>query len=357
MGIHPKKTFMSTPPDPGTGKKTAFVAVLLIAPLLLITGLELAGRVAVSLLFGVPGKSYGLYRADPVLGHFPAPNSYNQLTSLNDGAFRNTENVIDPRPRGARRVIAYGGSITFCPQLSTEACWPHQLQERLRTGDGNAGHQVLNGGVVQWSLGHVFERARRDLAKFKPDAVILYSGNNESANAGHLDQAGTPIGELVAQGRYGAVATNYPASDWLNINSLFYKVARYVILRTGERIFSNPLIGEPPPLDPATLANYLVVLERVVKFVRSSGAEPIFVIQAGLSDQTGTNYSVVGAKTACAAGARVLDAREAVAAYPGPPSDLFASSIHYSAKGAAVLADYLYDRLYKRDGYSLCGKL
>ena len=32
------------------------------------------------------------------------------------------------------------------------------------------------------------------------------------------------------------------------------------------------------------------------------------------------------------------------------------AGIHYSAKGAAVLADYLYDRLYKRKGFSICSE-
>ena len=57
-------------------------------------------------------------------------------------------------------------------------------------------------------------------------------------------------------------------------------------------------------------------------------------------------------------GVRVLDSRQAVALFQGPKNELYGShsNIHYSAKGATVLADYLYDRLYRREGFSICSE-
>ncbi|MBI1985377.1 MAG: SGNH/GDSL hydrolase family protein [Rhodospirillales bacterium] len=354
---------MNSDTKPSAGKQAVFVAILIVAPLLLLAGLELVGRAAISVLYGVPGKSYGLYKSDPVLGHYPAPNTYNQMATLNDGAFRNVEDVIEPRPAGALRIIAYGGSTTFCPSLATAACWPSQFEKQLRASDGNPHHQVLNGGVVLWSLGHVLERIKRDLPKFGPDMVIVYSGINEAANANSLAQAGTPIAKLVAAGHYGVAAANYPASEWLHLHSLLFKVARYLILRTiaGEHGNHGEAVIEaktaPQADDPAVMQNYLVVLGRTIKQVRDSGAEPVFVIQASTKPMLVMAYSVAGGRKACEMGVRVLDAREAVAVYPGPIGNLFDSSIHYSAKGATVLAEYLYDRLFARQGYSACDRL
>jgi len=348
---------------PSAGKRAAFITILIVAPLLLLGCLELAARATTSLLYGVPGKSYGLFRSDPVLGHYPAANTYSHLTTLNDGAFRNVEDVIEPKPAGALRVIAYGGSTTFCPNLTTTACWPSQLEMRLRAAAGPVRHQVLNGGVVLWSLGHLLERAKRDLPKFKPNMAIIYSGINELANASSLAEAGTPIAELVAAGRYGVAAANYPASSWLHLHSLLFKIARYFILRMG--VLEHEAHGDAvmeaktaqPADDLAVVRNYEVVLERIIKEARDNGAEPVFVIQASTKWMPVMTYSPAGGKVACAMGVRVVDARVAVAAYPGAIGDLFDSSIHYSAKGAAFLADYLYDRLFVHPGYSVCDRL
>lgn len=371
---------MNTSPEPGAKKKTAFIIVLLMAPLVLLVGLELAGRAVISLLYGVPGKTYGIYQADPVLGHFPAPNSYNHLASMNDWGFRNAEDVITPKPEGAERVIIYGGSTTFCPKLTAEACWPRQLEKRMREGDGNAGHQVLNGGVVVWSLSHVLERAKRDIPKLRPDKVIIYSGFNEVGNSHYLRLAGMPIDRLVAEGRYGVAARNYPASNWLSLHSVLFKIARgYTV--SGYRHFllpenvtyskaddptaagkgSGPSANEivsPTSSDRAMLKNYLVVLERLIQLVRRNGAEPVMLIQSGNIPDMGLEISRIGAEMACGMGVRVLDSREAVASYQGSKGDLYGahSSIHYSAKGGAMLADYLYDRLYRRKGFSICSE-
>ena len=357
----------------------AFVIVLLLAPLVLLVGLELAGRAAISLNYGVPGKTYAIYQADPVLGHFPAPNTYNHFTSLNDWGFRNAEDVITPKPEGAERVITYGGSTTFCPKLTAEACWPHQLEIRMREDDGNTGHQVLNGGVVLWSLSHVLERAKRDIPKLRPDKVIIYSGINEGGNSHYLGLAGMPIDRLVAEGRYGVAATNYPASDWFALNSVLFKIARVFVVSSYRHFYppegeassktdAPPTTGKGsgssaneivslPPLDPATLKNYLVVLERLIQLARRNGAEPVMLIQSSKPPSAGTEFSRIGAKMACGIGVRALDSREAVASYQGSKDELYGSPIHYSVKGAAVLADYLYNRLYRRKGFSICSEL
>ena len=105
------------------------------------------------------------------------------------------------------------------------------------------------------------------------------------------------------------------------------------------------------------LKNYLVVLKRLIQLAQRNGAEPVMLVQSSKIPNAGTEFSRIGAKMACGMDVRALDSREAVASYQGPKDELHSSSIHYSAKGAAVLADYLYDRLFKRVKFSVCDKL
>ncbi len=339
-------------------KKFLFAVVLCLLPVLLLVLAEISGRAVVFFLYGHPGKSYGIYESDPVLGHFPAPNTYNHLAALNDYAFRNVENVIEPRPEGALRVIAYGGSTTFSYNLRTVESWPYKLERRMRERLGNPAHQVLNGGVVSWSLGHLLERARRELPVLKPDMVLVYSGINEEPNANSLKKKGRNIHDLVTAGRYGAAAVYYPQSSWLHLNSLTFKVLRKVLVPLGlARLFAagkDDGISVRDTVDPSVLKNYIEVLKRFIALARSNGSEPVFVIQASREYEFIADYSRQGAETACGLGVRVIDAALAVDANPGGSGELFETKIHYSAKGADLLADYLFERVFRNPTYSAC---
>ena len=118
--------FQMNTPDlnrhPSRGRVALYTLFLICAPLALLAGLELSARALISVMYGVPGKSYGIYQPDPVLGHFPEPDTYNHVTELNDIAFRNEEDLITPKPPNTERIIVYGGSTAFCPQLKTNEC-------------------------------------------------------------------------------------------------------------------------------------------------------------------------------------------------------------------------------------------
>jgi len=154
----------------------------LLVPVIGILSIESIGRAIIHFRFGVPGKSYGLWQYDPELGAIHAANGYNLNSETNNFGFRNKEDVIEPKPANALRIIAYGGSATFCYNLPTDLAWPIRLQEILRK-QHNAFDQVLNGGAIMWSIGHELTRAKRDLPRLKPDVVIIYSGVNEEVNA------------------------------------------------------------------------------------------------------------------------------------------------------------------------------
>src|SRR5262249_39810373 len=90
-------------------KALLYVITLLVLPLLGIIAVEFAGRIIIHAKYGVPGKSYGLWQYDKELGAVHASNSYNSNSETNSLGFRNHEDVFEPKPQGALRIIAYGG--------------------------------------------------------------------------------------------------------------------------------------------------------------------------------------------------------------------------------------------------------
>ena len=351
----PEHDLPSPPDEPRySQKQVALFAIFLVllVPGLIVMG-EVSARVVMSLAYGVKGKSYGIYSGDPVLGHIPAPNTYNHLTSLNDRAFRNRENVIEPKPKGALRLIAYGGSTTFSYNLPTEKTWPYMLQRRMREKLGDMAHQVLNGGVVLWSISHAYERAKRDIPVLKPDYVLLYAGINEESNALYLEASGPGIRKLVDRNEFGVAADNYIASSWLHRNSLLFKLFRKAFVSVTGGDFgdakSKLFTGDTP--DVHVMTNYVKVLESFVRLARKHGAELIFIIQASTEENPGlkrlTSYSRSGGDHVRPLGVKVVDARDMVRGYQGKPGELFESPIHYSEKGARVFADYLFQRIFQ----------
>ena len=327
------------------------IFLVLLVPGLIVLG-EVSARVVMNLAYGVKGKSYGIYAGDPVLGHFPAPNTYNHLTSLNDRAFRNRQNVINPKPKGALRLIAYGGSTTFSYNLPTEKTWTYLLQRRMRDELGDTAHQVLNGGVVLWSLSHSYERAKREIPVLKPDYVLLYSGINEESNALYLETSGPGIQQLVVGNTFGVAADNYIASSWLHRNSLLFKLFRKALVSVTDGVLggAKPKLFSGQTPDDYVLTNYLKVLDSFVRLARKHGAKLIFIIQAGRdsspTDKRALGYSARGGEHLKTMGVKVIDTRDMIGRYQGKTGELFETSIHFSEKGSQVLADYLFQRIF-----------
>jgi hypothetical protein len=165
---------------------------------------------------------------------------------------------------------------------------------------------------------------------------------------------------LVQEDRYGVFTRRLPQCRWLARNSIVYKLLHKLVvaplakhLRRGAskewaQLLLTELGPENPsvPPDPYVLRNYLHVLRSLIDLCREHGATPVFVTQAYGWRTVGlehfTSYSREGARLARQLGVPVVDAQRMVDAYSGDPMDLFRSSgIHYSAEGAAMLADRL----------------
>ena len=247
-------------------------------------------------------------------------------------------------------MIAYGGSTTFCYNLETDQAWPMRLQEYLRVHT-DPKSQVLNAGAIMWSIGQELTRAKRDLPRFKPDIVIIYSGINEEANNRFLQAEGIDLQRALDEGKHGLFGRNLDQGRWLKRNSI---IVRFLDSKVGEWL-SPKASGGPvadPGIYPAIAENFDRTLREFIELIRANGAKPVYVIVGGLQG-VGNNtqlmrYSRQGAEIARKMGVLVIDSNEVVAAYKGDKRDLFADSgVHWSALGANLLAKFIDEQALK----------
>lgn len=337
-------------------KRALFAFILLVVfPALLILGAEGFGRVIIYWKYGVPGKSYGLWQADPEFGAIHASNAYNSNSETNSLGFRNKENVFEPKPAGALRVIAYGGSTTFCYNLETDKAWPIRLQLLLRSSH-NPKDQVMNAGAIMWSHAHEYMRAKRDLPRLKPDVVLIYSGINEEANAAWLRAEGFDFERAAAEGKHGLFTKTLDQARWLKRNSLLVRYWEYVAVGffrgsiaagpEASHTLANPNAANDVAYSPLVSKHFNATLGEFIKLVKANGAKPVYVIVGGLED-VGANrrllrYSKEGVEVARQYGVQIVDSNDVITAYQGNKRDLFAESgVHWSEKGAQLFAVYL----------------
>lgn len=146
--------------------------------------------------------------------------------------------------------------------------------------------QVLNAGAIVWSIGQEVARAKRDLPALKPDVVIIYSGLNEEANAGHLLQEGVSLKEAVAQGKHGLFAKNLDQSRWLKRNSLIVRYIEYLNLFAPT---PNPSPVPEYPIVPEIRENFNRTLREFIELIRQNDAKPLYVIMGACTKSARTD--------------------------------------------------------------------
>jgi lysophospholipase L1-like esterase len=349
---------MSAAPAHRRGIALLAIVLLCALPFLMIAGAEAAGRFYIWLEHGVPGHTYGIYTYDPVLKGILAPMSYNTADKIfNNQGFQRIQDSAVERPKDTVRVIAYGGSTTFCYNLPTGKDWP-MLLEKFAGIDGRK-IEMLNAGDVSWTLSQALARSRKDVPRYKPDIIIFYEGLNEESNFDALTAEGIDMAAEVAAGHFGLFTTRLPQDNWFFRNSLVAKA-----FMSGASPLAKFLSPPPSPPDseistalkPLVLANFRGTLAKAIDEWQAGGAKVIYVIQAhGKIKRTLERlmeYSPAAADIARDKGAIVVDARQVVRDYKGDITDLFIDTgVHWSEKGAPLMAQFVYDRVKDADGW------
>jgi lysophospholipase L1-like esterase len=113
---------------------------------------------------------------DPVLLWRPVPGG-----PYSSQGFKGPE-VAEEKPPGTFRIICYGDSNTDGPRRGG---WPERLQELLDgdRSDDDPKYEVLNAGVSGYSSYQGVMRFRGEVARFRPDLVLVSFGWNDIAPA------------------------------------------------------------------------------------------------------------------------------------------------------------------------------
>ncbi len=336
-----------TPDTIPPARKVAFIFVMLAGIVVLFAGAEGIGRLYINLIYGIPGKSYGIYRSDPELGARHAESSYNLMRQFDDHGFQSPEDVMKPKPEGAARILVYGDTTAFSPNLEMPDTWPLAVQRNLReTQDPQT--QVLNAGEDSWSLGHAYVRARGEIEELEPDVSIIYAGVEEELNAAMIDRTGESFARLTAESENPVIQKTGIKNNWLYRNSVTFKAFAFTVLKWLDYLVGIAFAQAAEP-DPLILAHYQKMLTAFVELNDKHGTTTVFVIQAYGTDTPEhrrlTGYSRASANLARELGAIVIDAQEAVAGYDGDPAELFDEwGLRFSEKGAEVFARHLSDQ-------------
>jgi len=333
--------------------KILYVLYVALVVLVLLMAVEGLGRAWVHFRYGVPGKSYGIWAYDPVLGADHRPNSYNSRTSLNAQACRNTEDMFEPKPQGSLRILAVGGSTTFGYNLNDASTWTHQLELRLRRLPGHERDQVLNAGRICWSAGHNLVYLKRILSKINPDYVILYEGVNEQMNVWGLLQEGVKLDDLDKLGSYGVLTKRYDQNRWLKRNSVIVRYYDYVIKRYIQELRNKQASkARTAPVSAVPqgwiIKNFHHLMSEMIDVCRANNARIIVIRYASTVNQDLSVFADIAAEEARAKNVPVFDAKERFSRFGEHMPDYFIETgVHVTPEGAMIMADELLDILLK----------
>jgi lysophospholipase L1-like esterase len=148
----------------------------------------------------VADDTYG-YR---LRSNFAAPGIH-----INSEGFHQTNEVPVARVAESLRIICLGESTTFGTGDSSN--YPMFLQDILgKYAAGYARYEVVNAGVPGWISDQVALRVQHQLAKFAPDAVILYVGWNDFQS---YDPMSLPLPNTIFDSTYKGASWKLYAAD------------------------------------------------------------------------------------------------------------------------------------------------
>lgn len=247
---------------------------------------------------------------------------------VNASGFRGPE-PTDPKPPGARRVVAIGESVTFGLGVPEEWSFVSRLPEFLGPSAGTV--EIANGGVPGYTSCQGRLLLESTALTWEPDAVLFYFGaGNESRAASLTDR------------ERGSRAPS----------SLLRRLGGLRILQALGTLLARP------PAETRTvrvpLSEFEDDLERMVALAREANALPVLVVPP-VSPELGRAFPVlrdyqaslrrVGARSR----APLADAA-AIFETHAAPSTLFIDLAHLTIEGHALLAETIASTL-RRAGF------
>ena len=263
--------------------RTVSILIIILVGLLLLEGM---GQILFKIrhrywLVGHDDAAYiKLFRKHPYLVVEPSPNTRFQskgglLFSHNALGTRGVETGIQKRD-GVKRILAIGGSSTYCVGVSDNQTWPYYLQEKLGTG-----YEVINMGVPGYTtVEHIIQTAL-NISDISPDICIFYIGWNDIRNQ-HVAHLRSDYSDFHGKSQY-----NHLMLDALKIGN------HSVIIRTVSNIVKNIFVRDPEgvytvvgaaekfttKVDKRALDLYRRNAKLLITLCRAQGIRPVMVPQ------------------------------------------------------------------------------
>lgn len=310
-------------------------------------------------------KSYGVVRSDKKFGLITNSNSYNRNRITNNFGYFNYDDLKLPKDREIDEIviISYGGSTTYSYGLDQKEAWPILLQKKAcdKKKERPCKISIMNGGIIRWSLSHIYEKAIIDIPKLKPNFLIIYSGINEYDNYNLLKfYDKIDIDNQIINKNYGLISSGL--NSWVTKNnslllkSFYYKVVfpllnkfRYSIINKD----SKKLLNKEKDFD-LIYKNYIEILKNLINLSNKHDTKIIFVTQTfGVNNKDNilfTSFSNKAKNDIKNSGIIIIDSSEIFENYSGSKEDLFfPSGLHYSLKGSNLLSDLILIKLEERN--------
>lgn len=277
--------------------------------------------------------SFPFLRADPETFWAPVPGFdgefLDERVSINGLGLRGPD-VAARKPRGLRRLVAFGDSITFGYGVADDETYAAVLAERGR----DRGLEVLNAGVTGFTSHQLLAHLRRVAPLVQADYVTICVGWNDMTKRPTTDRV------------YASQLARSMAFEGLLSEVHIYRALRNLYARAAyRRLAAAPWsIARVPPDE------YRENLVAVVRLCRERGIRPAFLAlphrKRPGDAQPDPTYPRLLRAIALEAAVPVIEVGDLDYDTPMPANDeLFIDSLHFSAAGHSRLVTVLVPQL------------
>lgn len=323
-------------------------------------------EIMLRLFFPIPYSMEIVYEPDGHLGARLEPNHEYSLErggicSINSMGFRRAGEIVEKKPAGTRRIVALGGSSTFCYATDDPLIWTVVLEKKLREKYGEK-IEVINAGVPGYSA---FESKINYLYRIRPlepDVVIVYHTWNDMKRFHLLEQGIYPLKDTYQRDNIKAFLRNFQFA-WRIRNVLHSTVMK----RLGENVYGGS--GGDSTITEGGLAhqwereNY----DDLATWANADGVIPVFASQGSLmgddnidkrevQDEVGTEYQNMSHQEILKQWKAITKIIQTSAeqhdglfvdVFNEVPHDMeyFWDHVHLTEKGNRLVADLLFDTM------------
>ena len=211
-----------------------------------------------------------LFQRHPWLVATTRPNAHctnGKVTfSTNSLGFRGKDFALS-KPEGVKRIVCYGGSSTFCTQVSDEETWPYYLQEAL----GQVGYQVVNAGFPGYSSAEAIIQTALQQFDLSPDICLYYEGWNDLRNM-HIKNLKSDYSDFHGPSQI----TNQRLDGWLISNRL--ALAQLIRILSSQKA-TRPEGALSSSMDDRALEIYKYNLRTLIAICKARNIKIIMVPQ------------------------------------------------------------------------------